>query len=203
MRRDHLGKHGARRANLGVTLIELMVGLVVLAIIVAIAVPSFTSFLEKTRLRGAADALSSQFALARVEAVRADRTVSLLVDGADGEWCTGARQFVETGVVGLNRGAGSATCDCASKPTECLVAGNQSTIDSDAYPGVLLKDSDGISVLFDQKTGALVDLTTKTLKLRSEDHPARFGLDVVTTPLGHARTCIPAGFASFGGFEPC
>ena len=203
MRRNQHGNQGARRANRGVTLIELMVGLVVMAIIVAIAVPSFTSFLEKTRLRGAADALSSQFALARVEAIRTDRTVSLLVDGEDGEWCTGARQFVETGVVGLVRGTGNATCDCSTTPAECLVAGNQSVVDSDAYPGVLLDDSDGISVLFDQKTGALVDLTTKTLKLRSEDHPARFGLDVVTTPLGHARTCIPAGFTSFGGFEPC
>ncbi|HET7656361.1 MAG TPA: GspH/FimT family pseudopilin [Luteimonas sp.] len=203
MGKDLQGEPGRRRTMRGVTLIELMVGIAVLAIILAFAVPSFTEFLEKTRLRGAADALSSQFAQARVEAMRTDRTVSLLVDGEDDAWCTGARQFVETGVIGITSGAGSATCDCSTKPAECVVAGNQSVLDSDDYPGVLLKDSDGITVKFDQKTGALVDLTKKTLKLRSEKYPDRFGLDVETTPLGHARTCIPSGFANFGGFAPC
>lgn len=201
MRTTAQGEPGKR--DRGFTLIEMMVTIAVLAIIIAVAVPSFSAFLEKARLRGAADALSSQFASARVEAVRTDRTVSLLVKGEDGEWCTGARQFVEAGVVGISNARGSATCDCSTAPAECVVAGNRSVVDSEAYPGVLLDDSDGIEAAFDQKTGALVDLTTKTLKLRSENHPGRFGLDVVTTPLGHARTCIPDGFASFGGFEPC
>jgi type IV fimbrial biogenesis protein FimT len=187
----------------GLTLIELMVGIAVLAILIAVAVPSFSAFLEKTRLRGAADALSSQFALSRVEATRTDRRVSLLVVGEDGEWCTGARQFVEAGVVGLSNATGDATCDCSDAPAQCIVAGNQSIVAAADYPGGLLEDSDGITVKFDQKTGALVDLTTKTLKLRSEDHPDRFGLNVVTTPMGHARTCVPDGFAAFGGYGPC
>jgi len=187
----------------GFTLIEMMVTIAVLTIIIAVAVPSFTAFLEKTRLRGAADALSSQFALARAEAVRADRSVTLLVDGDDDAWCSGARQFVEAGVLGITSATGSASCDCATKPAECVVAGNRSVVVSTDYPGVLLQDSDGTTAVFDQKTGAMVDLTTKTLKLRSEDNPTRFGLDVVTTPLGHARTCVPSGFASFGGFQPC
>ena len=194
---------GARRASCGVTLIELMIGIVIMAILITVAIPSFSAFMEKTRVRGAADALSSQFALARAEAMRTDRTVTLLVDGENGDWCTGARQFVEAGVVGITSATGSASCDCSTKPAECVVAGNQSVVDSGNYPGVLLTKGDGVTAKFDQKTGALVDLTTKTLELRSEDSPDRIGLDVVTTPLGHARTCIPAGFASFGGFDQC
>ena len=192
---------GARRASRGVTLIELMIGIVIMAILITVAIPSFSAFMEKTRVRGAADALSSQFALARAEAMRTDRTVTLLVDGENGEWCTGARQFVEAGVVGITSATGSASCDCSTKPAECVVAGNQSVVDSGNYPGVLLTKGDGVTAKFDQKTGALVDLTgVLDMPTYTSD---RIGLDVVTTPLGHARTCIPAGFASFGGFDQC
>ena len=44
---------------LGVTLVELMVSLAVLAILATVAVPSFVDFLDKNRVRGAADAVVS------------------------------------------------------------------------------------------------------------------------------------------------
>lgn len=187
----------------GFTLIEMMVTIAVLAILVAIAVPSFSDFMEKARLRGAADALSSQFSLARSQAVRSGRDVRLLVVGEDAAWCTGARQYAASGVVGLVDASGSATCNCSSNAAQCLVAGEQSVVSSAGYAGIALQDSNGLDFQFDRRTGALVDLTEKTLKLRSQAHPDRFGLNLVTTPMGHARTCIPAGFASFGGFKPC
>lgn len=189
----------------GFTLIEMMVTIAVLAIIVAIAVPSFSDFMEKARLRGAADALSSQFSLARSQAVRSGRDVRLLVVGEDAEWCTGARQYAASGVVGLVDASGSASCNCSTSAgaAQCLVADQQSVVSSTGFAGVLLQDSNGLDFQFDRRTGSLVDLTQKTLKLRSESHPGRFGLNLVTTPMGHARTCIPSGFASFGGFKPC
>lgn len=187
----------------GFTLIELMVAIAVLAILIAVAVPSFADFMEKARLRGGADALSSQFALARAEAMRADRNVTLAIKGEDDVWCSGARQHEATGILGLADASGNSVCDCSSTPAECMVAGNQSIVDAGSFAGVSLLDSDGIGFEFDRKTGALVDLTEKTLKLRSTSHPDRFGLDVVTTPMGHARTCIPAGFPAFGGYRPC
>lgn len=193
----------ARNRDGGFTLIEMMVTIVVLAILIAVAVPSFSDFIEKARLRGAADALSSQFTVARSEAVRTDRNVTLAVIGEDGVWCAGARQFSAAGTAGLVDASGSASCDCSSDPSVCMVAGNQSVVDSTEFSGVHLQDSDGLSFTFDRKTGTLLDLTAHTLKLRSEEDPDRFGLDVVTTPMGHARTCIPSGFASFGGFRPC
>lgn len=198
-----MGKLHPDGRDAGFTLIELMVTIAVLSILVAIAVPAFTDFLEKSRLRGAADALSSQFSLARAEAMRTDRNVTLAIKGEDDVWCSGARQFAGAGTLGLVAAGGSAACDCSSTPAQCLVAGNQSVVDAGEHAGVLLLDADGLSFVFDRKTGSLVDLAPKTLKLRSEGDPDRFGLDVVTTPLGHARTCIPAGFPSFGGFGPC
>lgn len=187
----------------GLTLVELMVTVSVLAILLAVALPAFGDFMEKARLRGAADALSSQFALARAQAIRTDRNVTLSIKGEDDTWCSGARQFDAGGTLGLVAAGGEAACDCSATPAQCVVAGEQLVVASAEHGGVLLLDSDGTSFVFDRKTGSLVDLAPKTLKLRGATDADRFGLDVVTTPMGHARTCIPAGFPSFGGFRPC
>lgn len=192
-----------RHGVTGVTLVELMVTVAVLAILLAVALPAFGDFMEKARLRGAADALSSQFALARAQAMRTDRNVTLAIEGEDETWCSGARQFDAGGTMGLAAAGGEAACDCATTPAQCMVAGEQLVVASSAHEGVLLLDADGTSFVFDRKTGSLVDLTPQTLQLRAEDDPDRFGLDVVTTPMGHARTCIPDGFPSFGGFRAC
>src|SRR5690606_21783202 len=187
----------------GFTLVELMVTITALAILLAVALPAFSDFMEKARLRGAADALSSQFALARSQAIRTDRNVTLAIKGEDDTWCSGARQFAAAGTLGLVAAGGAAACDCAASPAQCLVAGEQLVVASSGHEGVLLLDSDGTSFEFDRKTGSLVDLTPETLQLRGANDPDRFGLDVVTTPMGHARTCIPAGFPSFGGYRAC
>lgn len=187
----------------GFTLIELMVTVAVLAVLVALAVPSFSDFLEKARVRGAADELASQFSLARAEAMRTDRNVTLAIKGEDGTWCSGARQFAAGGTLGMVAAGGAASCDCSTNAAQCLVAGNQSVVSSDVHGGVVLLGSDGLSFVFDRKTGSLVDLTPRTLQLRSENSPDEFGIDVVTTPMGHARACIPDGYPSFGGFQQC
>lgn len=187
----------------GFTLIELMVTLAVLAILLAMAFPSFSAFMEKARLRGAADALVDQMALARVQAVRSDRAVQLNIVGEDEVWCSGARQFQVSGTLGLTEASGSQSCDCSDDPTKCVVAGSTSVVDSDSYAGVEMQGGDGESFQFDRKTGTLVDLSPVTINLRSKAHPTMFGLDVVTTPMGHARACIPDGYASFGSYKQC
>lgn len=59
-----------RRATDGFSLIELMVALVVLAILLALAAPSYGLWLSNMRIRTAAQALQSGLQLARGEAVR-------------------------------------------------------------------------------------------------------------------------------------
>ena len=191
------------RARRGFTLIELMVTLAVLAVLVAMAFPSFSAFMEKARLRAAADALLGQLALARSEAVRSDRNVLLNIIGEDGSWCSGARQFQAGGILGLTEASGSEACDCSEDASTCLVAGNSSVVDSASFAGVVMSGGDGTTFEFDRKTGTLLDLVPVTIGLRSNAHPSMFGLNIVTTPMGHARACIPDGFASFGSYRPC
>lgn len=61
----------------GVTLIELMIAVGILAIVVAIAVPNFQSMIQNNRLTSAANETLGVFQIARSEAIRANRRVIL------------------------------------------------------------------------------------------------------------------------------
>jgi type IV fimbrial biogenesis protein FimT len=71
----------------GVTLLELMVGLTVLAIVTTMAVPSFARLIENNRLVTRTNDLVTALALARSEAMKRSLNVSLC-PSSDGETCT-------------------------------------------------------------------------------------------------------------------
>ena len=73
----------------GFTLAELMITLAVAAILLAIAVPSFRTFVQNSRLTTQADTLVYSLNLARNEAVKLDTPVAVCAS-SDGATCTGA-----------------------------------------------------------------------------------------------------------------
>lgn len=72
----------------GFTLIELMVTIVMLAVLLGIAIPSFTESTLGSRLRSEANDLAAAALLARSEAIKRNETVRLCAS-SDGETCTG------------------------------------------------------------------------------------------------------------------
>ena len=64
-----------RQKNTGMTLIEVMVVVAIIGIIVAIAAPSFSTMLEKQRIKGAAEAVLADLRWARAEAIKRNETV--------------------------------------------------------------------------------------------------------------------------------
>lgn len=90
----------------GLTLIELMMTVAILAILLLVGVPSFNDFLAKGRLVGAAEALAQDLQLARSEALRSNAAVTLgLVSG--NAWCYGSVP-------------GNVACDC-NAPNACTL----------------------------------------------------------------------------------
>ncbi|MCH8531180.1 MAG: GspH/FimT family pseudopilin [Saccharospirillum sp.] len=73
----------------GVTLIELMITLAVIAIIASLAAPSFQGVIENNRVASQANGLLSAAHFARSEAVKTGGDVTLTVN-ADGSWCVHA-----------------------------------------------------------------------------------------------------------------
>ncbi len=65
----------ARGATGGFSLIELMVGIAIVAILMFVALPNFTIFLQNTQIRNAAESTLQGITLARAEAIRRNVTV--------------------------------------------------------------------------------------------------------------------------------
>jgi len=74
----HCSGHGAR----GFTLIELVVAMVISALLLAIAMPSYRTWVQNAQVRGVAEALLHALQKARAEAVRLNAPVTLTITAA-------------------------------------------------------------------------------------------------------------------------
>ena len=204
MRRTNSRSSVGRR--FGFTLIELVVTMTVFAILAVIAVPSFVDYVARSRLRSAAESLVNQLALARSEAVRLHRNVLVTFNTGVGTWCSGGRQYDPGGTVGITVADADATsCDCTTAAGQalCLVNGSPSLVTSVDHSAVEAVAVTTGTFQFDRNVGVIKNLGTGDMTLRSSTRPSRYELKIVVSPLGHARICVPAGFAAFGGFRPC
>lgn len=73
----------------GFTIIELMITLVVAAILLAIAVPSFRSMIADNRLSGTATQVVASLNLARSEAIKRGASVQVASSSGTGDWKNG------------------------------------------------------------------------------------------------------------------
>lgn len=161
--------HDAR----GVTLLELIVGLAILAVLGTLALPSMHGRLARERLSGAAEALAADLADARFEAAR--RGAPLHVDLALGsDWCWSV--------------AAAPGCACAVAQRCQLKA-----VRAQDHPGVRLAsgrstviDAQGVA---DSPLGATFDSTTNE------------SLRVDLLALGRARVCALHGPSK--RYAPC
>jgi len=66
-------------ASRGITLVELMIGLAILALLLGLGLPSFNAFLANSKVRNAAEGLQAGLALARSEAMRRNQNVEFVL----------------------------------------------------------------------------------------------------------------------------
>jgi type IV fimbrial biogenesis protein FimT len=74
----------ARVATLGFTLIELMIALVVGALLIIIAMPSFSSYLRDSEIRATTESVANGLRVARTEALRRNLAVGFTLVGGAG-----------------------------------------------------------------------------------------------------------------------
>lgn len=84
-----------RAHNKGFTLIEMMVTVAIMAIVATIAAPSFVDMIRNNRVTTAANDVLSAMQLARSEAIRQRRPITVCA-GADA--CTDSTDWLEAGL---------------------------------------------------------------------------------------------------------
>ena len=111
----HLAVSPRRGAHRGLTLIELMVGIAVLAVVMAVATPSYKQFGRTTRVLTQASELQNAMAYARSESLRrgvrvsvcrsADPQAASPVCSGSGDWASGWIVFTDSGTTGTIDGS--------------------------------------------------------------------------------------------------
>ena len=156
----------------GLTLIEIAVGIAILALLAAIAVPSFAESIGRARLAGAAETLASDLAEARFEAARSGQPLYVVFStGAD--WCYAVAREPRCDCHGAQ--------SCQIKVARAADAPGVDLVEAeDAHFEPNASDPPGGEALWRGLGGSK-------------------SLQVALTPLGRAKVCSPSGLRGYAG----
>lgn len=198
----------------GFTLIELVIVVVIAAIFVALAVPSFQNLIQKRRLTSATEQIAAFLAVAQGEAIKRNEVIVVSVKRNDsGEvWCLGA--MIKT--------AADDHCDCESTSADdgdhCDFtvdgAGVPQLVNQTGFQSFTMNDSvvgsstnNDFNFNFDPIRGIKVldsgstDSNTHGVTLVSSN--SNFSLSVDISMTGRVRVCNPVSTKAVPGFKSC
>ena len=159
-----------QRIQRGVSLIELLIGLVVLASLLGLAAPSFMLWMQNTQIRGGADAILNGLQVARTEAIRRNKAVQFVL-GNQTEWTVSVvSPLAQVQYRPMQEGTPNVTVQASP--------GGSGTVTFDPMGG-RTANNDGSSAI------DTIDITSNrsVAGLRS--------LRIVLSPSGSARMCDP------------
>lgn len=106
----------------GVTLIELSIGVAIMAILLALGIPGFGAWIQNAQIRTAAESVQNGLQLARAEAVRRNTDVQFVQTGAD--WTVGCNTAVAGCPASIQTRSGAeGSASAVITPSEVLPSG--------------------------------------------------------------------------------
>ena len=198
----------------GFTLVELMIGLVVIAIISTLAVPSMSSFFDKRRVIEAAEDLYSNIQLARTEAIARSASVYVRFNSTGAVWQYGVSQndlcnLAKTNPKEANANACVLVVDDQNPDPDEGIDDGTATIDDDDlvlnrftnsdYTGVTMAltsmPNGNNQIEFQPNRGTA---NNASITLQSADGKR---MRVIVGLLGQVRLCSPAGSGHIEGYS--
>lgn len=172
-------------AHRGFSLFELIVVLAMIAILVAIAVPAWSGYMDKKRVIAATEAVYAMLIRARAEGEVRDEDIAVSLD--TDAWCAG-----------MTMGSG---CDCTGDTT-CVVdvAGEEvvRAVQGEDYPGVTLSENfgGGATTVFRRPRGNAS--RAGSIRVVADD----WALKIIVSVPGRIRICNPED-NGIPGYESC
>jgi len=181
----------------GFTILELMIVLVISAIGVALAVPTYQGVMQRRETTAQAEGLAAFVAFAQGEAIKNNRLISVHLTYTDEKnWCFGAIE-------------GNAPCDCEETTTTeadyCSLNGVEKIFRSpeNTRSRMTIPSADR-TLVFDPVRGTMTAAgldTDHNVRLVSDDDKWFLRVDVEVT--GRITVCSPVAAKAVPGFKPC
>jgi type IV fimbrial biogenesis protein FimT len=190
------GTSPSNSRNHGFTLVEVLMSVVLLAIGMALAIPSYRDMVEKRQITNGAEQLASFINTAQGVAMKTNQVVTISYDRTDdNDWCVGAI-------------SGTTPCDCTQTTVAaadyCKIA-TQPFVLNNSHTGNLdlLHNMDGDGdYAFDPIRGLFLDLDDSlTVELRSPSDDFRLNLMVNHT--GRVILCSDDSAHAVPGYATC
>lgn len=177
-------RQGRSNAEAGITFVELLVVIVIAAILVSLALPSFGSLIARKRLEGVASEFTTDLQFARSESVLRQQAIRVS-SGSVGD-CYVVHTFP----------GGSASCSCSATAPSCS-SGAEAIKFVPLAAGTTL--SAGQTVEFEPVRGMSTAASTTAFRFGSTG--GNWELRSELTTLGRVRTCSPNGLLA--GYSSC
>lgn len=167
----------------GVTLSELMTALSVIAILMSLSAPSYSEFISKRKVAGAANLVAEFFENVKMESVKRNEFASVTYKKADNgiDWCLGA-------VMGKD-----AACDCMAETEVCLIDSAPVILSNQTFTqfnDLVANFSEG-TISYDPVRGILTDpADSASIEIKHSEEDFRVNISVNAT--GSVRKCSPA-----------
>ena len=180
----------------GFTLVEVMLTVVMIALTLALAIPSFKDQVDKRHLTNATEQIVSFVNTTQGIASRTNQVITVSYSRTDAnEWCVGAT-------------VGDTPCDCTETESDaadfCAIDGQKYVLDNTHTGNLELMNAingDG-AYAFDPIRGIFTDMNDALeMKLRSRDDD--FRLNVQVNSVGRVTTCSDSASHAVPGYHIC
>lgn len=168
----------------GFTMTELLIVVGIVAVLAALAVPSFQGAIDKYRLKSAADTLRGDLQYARTQSITNNQYVSVNFNEGT-PWCYGM----------IASSAPSPTCDCTTANSCSL-----KQVSSTDYPGNLTLAISGVAAVptFEPVRGVVTPAGDVILQSALGKQA-----EVTLSLLGKVGVCTPSASTGTAGYRPC